>query len=49
MSDGRGASNRVRRRLLVIVNLMAVPYVAIRFPRELRGYLRGCWKVARHG
>jgi hypothetical protein len=39
----------VKVRLLLLVNVAAIPYVALRFPRELRGYLRGIVRVARTG
>lgn len=33
------------KRWLVVVNIALIPYVACRFPHELRGYVRGCWRV----
>lgn len=31
-------------RMLALVNVALIPYVAIRFPRELRGYMHGTFK-----
>lgn len=36
-------------RILALVNVALIPYVAIRFPHELRRYTHGCWRAIVHG
>lgn len=35
----------MRNRLLVLINIALIPYVALRFPREIRGYAKQCLLV----
>jgi hypothetical protein len=51
MSDGnvtpdRAAKTRIKLALLsplVLVNIALIPYVWLRFPREVRGYIFRCF------
>ncbi len=36
-------------RLLALVNIALIPYVALRFPREAPSYVRECFQVLIHG
>jgi hypothetical protein len=38
----RGDVSARRDRLLVLVNIALIPYVAWRFPHEARAYAKGC-------